>query len=153
MSSASEETKSLSSSSFIVQFREVEEFDISDENDVYEKLVKYHKNDTWFYFAKKLSAIAPEYQKSTSISYSIRYKDGSMKTYFNNRTIANYDARGGFLSYDRAPSSFATFYPVLITYQDGSYWIDFASANNTKRFVQSTAVTQDITNAQGRIVK
>jgi len=111
---------------------------------VYSKIVKYHKNDTWFYFPRDLPVYATEYDKNTRISYTMRYRDGSTKIFYNNRTIANFDSKGVFVSYERAPTSLATFFPVSGPYADNSYWIDFTSFNNTRRFFQGAALTQNL---------
>ena len=121
---------------FIKLFPDEEPFAfIESDNKVYSSVVKYHKNDTWFYFPRALKTTATEYDKATQISYTIRYRDLSTKTYYVNRTIANFDANGKFVSYDRAPASFATFFPVNGPYADNSYWIDFTAFNNTRRFI------------------
>lgn len=67
----------------------------------------------------------------------------STKIFYLNRTIANFDAQGKFVSYERAPSSFAPFYPVSGPYADNSYWIDFTSLNNSRRFVQGAPLLVD----------
>jgi len=47
------------------------------------------------------------------------------------------------VSYERAPTSLATFFPVSGPYADNSYWIDFTSFNNTRRFFQGAALTEN----------
>ena len=52
------------------------------------------------------------------------------------------------MSYERAPTSLATLFPVSGPYADNSYWIDFTSFNNTRRFIQGAALSAD-TNVGG----
>jgi len=130
---------------FIKQFPDEETITLTEaQNKVYNKLVKYNKNDTWFYFPRPLPVFATEYDKSTQISYTIRYRDASTKVFYSNRTIALFDAAGKFVSYERAPASFANFYPVSGPYADNSYWIDFTSFNNTRRFIQAPPLTSNL---------
>ena len=119
---------------------------------VYRRLVKYHKNDTWFYFPRELKSTATEYDKATQIFYTIRYRDLSTKIFYVNRTIANFDSNGKFTSYERAPTSFANYYEVSGPYADNSYWIDFTSLNNTRRFIQGASLKDDIKNSDNTAV-
>lgn len=77
----------------------------------------------------------------------------SSKVFYQNRTIANFDNQGKFVSYDRAPSSFVVYFPISGPYADNSYWIDFTAANNTRRFIQGATITVNVPNGQGGVLR
>lgn len=111
---------------------------------IYKSADIYYKNDTTFLFPKDLPALASVYDRETAISYTIKYQDLSTKTFYRNKTIANFDKKGNFLSYDRAPTNFSVFYPI-VRYADNSYWIDYSVTNDSRRFVQEPATNANTT--------
>jgi len=97
----------------------------------------FAENDTTIYYPPQPdSAVDSEYRINISEAYSIMYRNGSIKAFFNNGTIAWLNRDRKFVSYIVRPKSFAIDYPKVF-YADGSYWIDFTARNGTKRFVQS----------------
>ena len=116
------------------EFAEVQAITNLANDPIYDKVTKYAKNDTWFYFPKTI-AYPTDYQRQTGIFYTIRYADLTLKTYYNNKTVAIFDAKKNFIRYEKAPTELAIYYPVT-SFLDCSYWIDYTSANSTRRFVQ-----------------